>query len=70
MTAAVHDIYIEQGATFEPIYVVYKDSNGVVVDLTGYQGRGHIRMKATDELPVASFTVTVVNGANGIEASA
>lgn len=61
MRAAAHDIYIEQGATLAPITVVYKDSNGSVIDLTGYQGRGHVRMRATDEMAVAEFDVTVVN---------
>lgn len=61
MRAAAHDIYIEQGATLAPITVIYKDSNGNVVDLTGYQGRGHVRLKATDESAVAEFDVSVVN---------
>ena len=42
MPAGRYNLLIEQGATFE-IEVQYKDSNGVVVDLTGYSGRLQIR---------------------------
>ena len=42
MAAGRYSFTIEQGATFE-VELQYKDSNGVVVDLTGYSGRLQIR---------------------------
>jgi hypothetical protein len=42
MPAGRYNLLIEQGATFE-VELQYKDSNGVVVDLTGYSGRLQIR---------------------------
>lgn len=42
MPAGKYNLLIEQGATFE-VELQYKDSNGVVVDLTGYSGRLQIR---------------------------
>jgi hypothetical protein len=42
MSAGKYNIVIEQGATYE-VELQYKDSNGVVVDLTGYSGRMQIR---------------------------
>ena len=42
MPAGKYNLLIEQGATFE-LELQYKDSNGVVVDLTGYSGRLQIR---------------------------
>lgn len=42
MSAAKLDLRIEQGATFSR-EVVWKDSDGVVVDLTGYTARMQLR---------------------------
>jgi hypothetical protein len=42
MAAAKYDITIEQGATFR-LHLVWKDSEGVPVDLTGYSARMQIR---------------------------
>ncbi len=42
MPAGRYNLLIEQGATFE-VELQYKDSNGVVVDLSGYSGRLQIR---------------------------
>ena len=42
MPAGRYNLLIEQGATFE-IELQYKDSNGAVVDLSGYSGRLQIR---------------------------
>ncbi len=42
MSAGYLDLYIEQGATYaQPI--VWKDSNGDAVDLTGYTARMQVR---------------------------
>ena len=38
MPAAKHNLYIEQGTNFD-FEVIYKDSEGNLVNLTGYQAR-------------------------------
>jgi hypothetical protein len=42
MTAGTYNFTVEQGATFTRDFV-YKDSTNVVVNLTGYSARMHIR---------------------------
>jgi hypothetical protein len=42
MPAGRYNLLIEQGATYT-LELQYKDSNGVIVDLTGYSGRLQIR---------------------------
>lgn len=44
MAAAYYDILIEQGATFVK-NIIWKDSNGDPVDITGYTARMQIRRK-------------------------
>lgn len=59
MTAATRDITIEQGATFT-YPLIYKDSEGTPVNLTGYTARMQVRRsKASD---VAVLTLTTENG--------
>lgn len=53
--AGTKDLVIEQGGTFQKT-IVLKDGAGVVIDLTGYTGRGQIRRTYRSEAIVASFT--------------
>lgn len=55
MTAGVHDITVEQGATF-PLEVVYKDSTGAIVDLSGYTARMQIRKKKSSTTTLSDST--------------
>lgn len=60
MAAATHDILIEQGATFQ-LNLVWKDSLGAPINLTGYTARMQVRQKIADAAPLLSFTTE--NGA-------
>ncbi len=55
MSAATHDILIEQGATFL-LNLVWKDSLGAPINLTGYTARMQVRHKITDASPLLTFT--------------
>lgn len=54
MSAAKHNIVIEQGATF-PLYIAWKDPEGVAVDLTGYRIRMQIRQSPESAAVLVSF---------------
>lgn len=59
MSAAVYDLYIEQGATFvQPL--VWKDSNGDPVDLTSYAARMQFRSSISSSTVL--FSATTANG--------
>lgn len=60
MSAAIHDIVIEQGATFTR-QITMKQSNGDPMDLTGYTGRAMIRKRYSSATPTAEFTVTIAD---------
>lgn len=60
MVAAVHDITIEQGATFQ-LSLIWKASTGTPINLTGYTARMQVRRKYNSDLPLLSFTTE--NGA-------
>lgn len=47
MAAATHNITIEQGATFR-LDLLWKDSTGAPVNLSGYSARMQVRQKITD----------------------
>lgn len=55
MSAGKYDFVVEQGATFEK-YVVWKDGNGDVVDLTGYTARMQARAFTSSETVLAELT--------------
>lgn len=52
MTAGQHDITIEQGATFR-LSLVWRDSAGALIDVTGYTARMQVRRRHTTEDPPA-----------------
>lgn len=54
MPAAKHNIVIEQGATF-PLYITWKDPQGVPIDLTGYRIRMQIRQSPSAAGTLVSF---------------
>jgi len=56
MSAAIHDITIEQGATFTR-QITMRQSNGSPMDLTGYIGRAMVRKTYGATAPSATFTV-------------
>ena len=62
--AGVYNIDVQQGAT-KRFSIVYKDGDGVPIDLTGYEGRGQIRLKVSDENALADFVVTITDAVNG-----
>ena len=64
MAAGVYTLEIEQGVT-KSFRITYKDALDAPVDLTGYSGRGAIRLKANDAAPIATFNVEKVNGSAG-----
>lgn len=55
MAAADYDILIEQGSTFS-LNIVWKDSEGTPIDITGHTARMQIRktVKSTDVLASAT----------------
>lgn len=53
--AASLDIEIEQGATFQK-NLVWKDSTGAPINLTGYTARMMVRYKVADAAPILTFT--------------
>ena len=67
--AGVKDIAVNQGESYA-MKITYRDSLGVAKDLTGWSGRGQIRLKATDTAALASFTVTISDPTNGVVVAA
>lgn len=49
MPAVNYDILIEQGATYKQ-KIVWKDSNGVAINLTTYTGRMQVRQLNTESI--------------------
>jgi hypothetical protein len=60
VAAAKHDILIEQGATFR-LNLVWKDSVGTPVNLTGYSARMQVRRSLNTPTPL--LDLTTANGA-------
>lgn len=54
MAAANYDIIIEQGSVFD-LNLVYKDSNEVPINLTGYSARMQVRQKYSSPDPLLSL---------------
>jgi len=59
MTAGAYNFTIEQGTTFVR-HFVYKDSNGAVVNLTGYTAR--LQVRSYKESSVVLIEATTANG--------
>jgi hypothetical protein len=59
MRAGKYQIVIEQGATFT-LQLVWKDANGVAVDLTGYAARMQVRRGV--EVPDTLLSLTSAGG--------
>lgn len=55
MIAGVYNLNIDQGATFERLITV-KDSDGELMNLTGYTARMHIRSEIEEDDEVAVLT--------------
>ena len=65
MSAANHDLVIDQGSTFV-IDLTIKES-GALKNLTGFSGRAQMRSSKSASAVAASFTCTVVSPAgNGV----
>lgn len=68
MTAAAHNITIEQGATFQ-LNLLWKGSNDVPINLTGYTARMQVRQKHTSDTALLNLTTEnggiVLGGAAG-----
>jgi hypothetical protein len=63
MLAALKDYTIEQGAVFDE-QLQWLDSDGNVVDLTGYTALAQVRKNKADTSVTTTFTVTL-GGTNG-----
>ncbi len=55
--AANYDITIEQGATFQ-LNLIWKDSAGVPIDLTGYTAKMQVRQRYASDDAVLSLSTT------------
>lgn len=55
MISGVYNINMDQGATFERLLTV-KNSDGTLLNLTGYQARMHIRLEMEDDNYLALLT--------------
>ena len=55
MVAGKYDLTIEQGATLAQVFT-WKDSAGVVINLTGYTARCHVRRRLEDTDKIMDLT--------------
>jgi len=60
MSAGVHNILIEQGATFQ-LSLTMRDETGTAINLTGQSFRGWIKESFTDVAAIATFTCTLLD---------
>ena len=63
MTAATYDLVIDQGSDFAIDLTVTE--SGSAKNLSGYSGRAQLRTTHAASSVTASFTVSIVNAANG-----
>ena len=64
---AIHDINIQQGATFAKTLTITDDSD-VAVNIASDTFRGQVRKKHTSTDIEATFTMTITDGTNGVVA--
>jgi ribosome-binding ATPase YchF (GTP1/OBG family) len=64
---AVHDITIEQGATFAKTLTITGD-NDVAINISNDSFRGQVRKKHSSTDIEATFAFTIADGANGVVA--
>ena len=64
MSAANHDLVIDQGSTFV-IDLTIKES-GTLKNLTGFSARAQLRTTKTASAVAASFTCTITNPTSGV----
>lgn len=65
MAAGIYNIKVEQGVT-RSFDAQYRTPGGVVpVDLTGYAGRGHLRLDKVDCNLLGEFQVVITNPLEG-----
>lgn len=64
---AIHDINIQQGATFAKTLTITDDAD-VAVDISTDTFRGQVRKKHTSTDIEATFTMTITDGTNGVVA--
>ena len=57
MPAGIRNIEINQGSDYTETYIIKVD--GVVLDLTGMQGRAQMREDPADVSPAGTFVVTI-----------
>lgn len=55
------DLLVEQGATFTLPFRLKDKLSGEPINLTGYNGVGHIKRRVTDDVPTGTFIVTIVD---------
>lgn len=55
MSAAIYNATVDQGATFT-LEVIYKDSAGLPINLTGYTAALQVRQNYYDEVALVSLT--------------
>lgn len=65
MAAGKHNITIEQGTTFL-LTITLQDGTGVPIDITGCVVAGMVRLRYGADQPLATFTCTLVNPAQGV----
>jgi hypothetical protein len=68
MSAGSYDLYIEQGATLS-LPIIWKDSDGNVINITGYTARMQVRQTRPSTTVLLSATTEngklVIDGSNG-----
>ena len=68
MTAAVFDLVIEQGATFQQTFV-WTDNSGAPIDLSGYTARMMVKTGFADTVSSSLLSLSTTAGTISITAS-